>query len=298
MSAIFTQTTQYKFWSLLPSLTTGNEGDRNLAQRLELIQIKRNATEDRLLSLSPTLLTSSEIATYHCFMEFRIQELVNKAFNLSPNIIAVAISFYKRFYLIQSLSKHDPKFISVMCVFLAMKCENVHMGLQEFASKLRGIEADHLRPLELILLSTLRFHLAVVLPHESILGLVLNFQHFRNSSSQSYNVDDTIIMQKAFDYATKSIQTDLLFVSSPAQIAVACFELTIERLSQKTALSPELLQQYLESCIYSNLQHLEAFKVLIKDMKKLISNVHKPDTALIKDIDNRITTAKSRLASQ
>ena len=145
---------------------------------------------------------------------------------MPTQVKATAVSFFKKFYLVNSVMEYHPKNILYTCVFLAAKSENYFMSIESFCKALPKTEPKDVLDLEFIVLQSLKFTLLVHHPFRPLYGFFLDFQAvLLHPSPLMYDVNiDTIggMYDKAkkwlSDYALLS---DVAFLFSPPQIALA-----------------------------------------------------------------------------
>ncbi|CAG85103.2 DEHA2B03388p [Debaryomyces hansenii CBS767] len=178
-------------------------------------------TSEKLLDL----LTLEEELKYLNFYCENIIKVVN-SFRMPTQVKATAVSFFKKFYLVNSVMEYHPKNILYTCVFLAAKSENYFMSIESFCKALPKTEPKDVLDLEFIVLQSLKFTLLVHHPFRPLYGFFLDFQAvLLHPSPLMYDVNiDTIggMYDKAkkwlSDYALLS---DVAFLFSPPQIALA-----------------------------------------------------------------------------
>ncbi|EPZ34002.1 cyclin-like protein [Rozella allomycis CSF55] len=131
--------------------------------------------------------------------------------------MATTTTFFKRFYLKHSIMDYQPKYITTACLFIAAKSCNVHFGhIDEFTKLIKNISSDIL---EFFVFNELNFHLLVHHPYQPIYGIYLEVQKFMNVKTDILKQ----VYSKACKIANRSLTTDVEFLFSPAQIAIACW---------------------------------------------------------------------------
>lgn len=237
---LYRRSTQYKLWSytsesLQEAKQKINEkGRQHAIEEFDkaLLKLKSGSKEDaekyqdeltseKLLDL----LTLEEELKYLNFYCENIIKVVN-SFRMPTQVKATAVSFFKKFYLVNSVMEYHPKNILYTCVFLAAKSENYFMSIESFCKALPKTEPKDVLDLEFIVLQSLKFTLLVHHPFRPLYGFFLDFQAvLLHPTPLMYDVNiDTIggMYDKAkkwlSDYALLS---DVTFLFSPPQIALA-----------------------------------------------------------------------------
>lgn len=101
-------------------------------------------------------LSAPEENDLRMFFERKILDIC-KIFKFSTYIQTSAILLHKRFYLKNSVMKHDAKHIMVASIFVAMKVGNIRKECKFLTSKVSGIDEARLLECECILLQDVRF---------------------------------------------------------------------------------------------------------------------------------------------
>ncbi|KAK4054194.1 hypothetical protein OIV83_001220 [Microbotryomycetes sp. JL201] len=142
------------------------------------------------------------------------------AFRFSENVQATAMTYLKRFYLRNTCMDYHPKNVMLTCVFLATKTENCPCSIDSFASKVKTPTEDILS-LEFLVSQSLRFEYKVHHAHLAAGGLLLDMQ---TASIPLETLEQAYTQSRAYIRASRL--TDLEFIYTPAQIALASFRLT------------------------------------------------------------------------
>ncbi|CUM49202.1 uncharacterized protein AC631_01169 [Debaryomyces fabryi] len=237
---LYRRSTQYQLWSytsesLREAKQKVNEkGRQHAIEEFEraLVKLKSDSKgdfdkyQDELTSQKLLdLLTPEEELKYLNFYCENIIKVVS-SFRMPTQVKATAVSFFKKFYLVNSVMEYHPKNILYTCVFLAAKSENYFMSIESFCKALPKTEPKDVLDLEFIVLQSLKFTLLVHHPFRPLYGFFLDFQAvLLHPTPLMYDVNvDTIggMYDKAkkwlSDYALLS---DVSFLFSPPQIALA-----------------------------------------------------------------------------
>jgi len=187
---LYRRSTQYQLWSytsesLREAKQKVNEKGREHAiEEFEkaLLKLKSESkgdidkyqdefTSQKLLDL----LTLDEELKYLNFYCENIIKVVS-SFRMPTQVKATAVSFFKKFYLVNSVMEYHPKNILYTCVFLAAKSENYFMSIESFCKALPKTQPNDVLDLEFIVLQSLKFTLLVHHPFRPLYGFFLDFQ--------------------------------------------------------------------------------------------------------------------------
>lgn len=157
----------------------------------------------------------------------------------SSEIVATAIQYLRRFYLLNSAMTYHPKQITVCAMWLALKSCHLYIPLHRFLSQLGNVTAEDVRAPEFLLMQALRFTLDVRHPLRSLRGGVTDIRVHASSISclQSLSTDQvTRRVGKAADKAnnllkTNAQMTDTYFLYTPPQIWLAALFVSDEELA-------------------------------------------------------------------
>lgn len=237
---LYRRSTQYQLWSytsesLREAKQKVNEKGREHAiEEFEkaLLKLKSESkgdidkyqdefTSQKLLDL----LTLDEELKYLNFYCENIIKVVS-SFRMPTQVKATAVSFFKKFYLVNSVMEYHPKNILYTCVFLAAKSENYFMSIESFCKALPKTQPNDVLDLEFIVLQSLKFTLLVHHPFRPLYGFFLDFQAvLLHPTPLMYDVNvDTIggMYDKAKKWLTDyALLSDVAFLFSPPQIALA-----------------------------------------------------------------------------
>lgn len=184
-----------------------------------------------------SLLTLEEESTY---LEFYIQNITTTCnfFKMPTQVRLTAASFFKKFYLVNSVMHYHPKNILYTCIFLAAKSENYFISIESYVKALKGVQTKDILDLEFIVLQSLKFTLLVHHPFRPLYGFFLDFQAILlNPSPIMYDVSaDTIgnLYNNAKEWLNKYYMlSDVAFLFTPPQIALAAMYDCDRRISDR-----------------------------------------------------------------
>ncbi|KAI9358281.1 hypothetical protein DFJ73DRAFT_819374 [Zopfochytrium polystomum] len=156
-------------------------------------------------------------------------------FKFDENVLSATVTFFKRFYLMNTVMDHDPKLILLTCLFLGAKVENSYIPLADFLAKVpKAPAADTILNLEFVVSRGIKFHYLIHHVRWPLHGLFLDMQTYLQSvhtgrlelQASLTKLVDTYA--KAREYAVTSFYTELTFTHTPSQIAMGCFRLAAQ----------------------------------------------------------------------
>lgn len=157
----------------------------------------------------------------------------------SSEIVATAIQYLRRFYLLNSAMTYHPKQITVCAMWLALKSCHLYIPLHRFLSQLGNVTAEDVRAPEFLLMQALRFTLDVRHPLRSLRGGVSDIRvHASEISCLKDLTPDQVSRRvgKAADKAnnllkTNAQMTDTYFLYTPPQIWLAALSVSDKELA-------------------------------------------------------------------
>ncbi|EDK43407.1 hypothetical protein LELG_01585 [Lodderomyces elongisporus NRRL YB-4239] len=237
---LYRRSTQFEMWSFTPdqlahAKITANTKGQNLAsakfqEAYKLAKLQNpQVFQDNALELSEenllNLLSPEEESTY---LDFYIQNITTTCnfFKMPTQVKLTAASFFKKFYIVNSVMEFHPKNVLYTCIFLAAKSENYFISIDSFVKALKGVEKTDILSLEFILLQSLKFTLLVHHPMRPLYGFFLDFQaELLHPDPVMYDVSvDTIgkLYNSAKEWLNKYYMfSDVGFLFAPPHIALA-----------------------------------------------------------------------------
>lgn len=236
---LYRNSTQYGIWSftheeLARAKSNANQlGVKAAKERFQKAYDKAKSDNPDAFAKFPndlneemiSLLNLEEETTY---LEFYIQNITTTCnfFKMPTQVRLTAASFFKKFYLANSVMHYHPKNILYTCIFLAAKSENYFISIESYVKALKGVQTLDILGLEFIVLQSLKFTLLVHHPFRPLHGFFLDFQAvLLHPSPAMYDVSaDTIgnLYNKAKEWLNKYYMfIDVAFLFTPPQIALA-----------------------------------------------------------------------------
>ncbi|KAJ3041846.1 hypothetical protein HDV00_008550 [Rhizophlyctis rosea] len=176
-------------------------------------------------------ITWEEQLDYCRYYETKIADFC-RVFQLDKTVQATAITFFKRFYLINSAIEYDAKLLLMTCVFLSTKVENAFKPLEQFAQKARQWPStEEMLELEFTLSKGIRFDFMIQHPYWAVDGLYLDLQLYIEHEILNKDKSQQIVWMRGLNvayenaklYADAAVRTDLCFTAMPSQVGLACW---------------------------------------------------------------------------
>ncbi|CAN3374045.1 hypothetical protein DIURU_001749 [Diutina rugosa] len=240
---LYRRSSQYRLWSYTPESLA--ERKRHTHERgVRKVNDKFDEAHKRLCEQHPqafadhgpqlsrdalveyfTLQEETSYLTYYCMMILRLSD----SLKMPSQVKATAVSFFRKFYLENSVMEFHPRNVLFTCVFLAAKSENCFMKLEAFVNAARKsnskLTEKDISDLEFTVLSSLKFTLLVHHPFRPLYGFFLDFQQvlIQAANPPVLTVDR---LGALYDRAKRwlsdqALLTDVQFLFTPPQIALA-----------------------------------------------------------------------------
>ena len=223
---LYRRSTQYRYWSFTASkladlrvlankkgLKSTHEKLDNLDPALEETKAVNSNGLDKFPFVTPT--EELQIITYYAR---KCQDLAN-FFRLPSQVRSTAIVYLYKFYLTHSVMAYHPQHIMYTCLFLAAKVENSFIGINNFSKAIPRTTPDSILQYEYLILQSLRFSLRCHHPFMPLYGFYLDIQDLLPKVDLKRL---TRSCDKAREYISESLFTDVFFLFTPPQIALSC----------------------------------------------------------------------------
>lgn len=181
------------------------------------------------------------------FHSRRISALA-KHFNMPSQVRATAISFLRKFYLVNSVMEYHPKLILLTCLFLAAKSENYFISIHTFCKRIPKTTPESILSLEFEILQSLKFTLLTHHPFRPLYGFFFDIQEVLKDDYSSKELGT--IYDEARKLVDETLISDAVYHFTPPQIALACFkqinnELVLKYLKKKfdSETKPETIKE-------------------------------------------------------
>lgn len=282
MADFFTQSTQYKNWTLKSKEELENNRKQLHSKALEKINEYHKANNMKISDPPPTF------EELHRLSHFYVSKIFDycKYFKFPLRLCHTAITFFQRFYSFQhgfSMFEFDPKEILITCIFLATKTEHCYISLSDYLKKLPKIEINTIKKLEFVVCKSLNYQFFVHHALFPLRGIFYDLQRRINKDGKD-EVNKGIgldllqsIHDKALDLInSRVVFSDLFFTHYPSQVGLAVFFIAAKEfynLDMNVLLGENHL---LSSC---------RLDVFIQEIQDVISAHKSPDMNEIKRID-------------
>lgn len=163
------------------------------------------------VSTSPKPLTLEQETALRYGYEKQIWEICG-VLHLPTSVKATATTFFKRFYLYNSVMDQDPELMLLMCIFLATKTEEQWTKIEKLA-ELVSREPSDIISLEVPLLEGMKFSLYVYHPYRPLNG-------FMSEMKAQELAAPADLLPAAHAFIEACLRSDAIFVFSPSVIAL------------------------------------------------------------------------------
>ncbi|KAF7583055.1 Cyclin, N-terminal domain family protein [Clavispora lusitaniae] len=247
---LYRRSTQYQVWSFTASelerkKAAANEKGRAAAvgrfedafKALEAEKPALVASHGAQLRGCIELISLEEEQKYLSFFCGQIVQICTH-FQMPTQVKATAISFFKKFYLVNSAMEYRPRNVLYTIVFLAAKSENHFVSIESFCSKIPNTKPQDILELEFAVLQSLRFTLLVHHPFRPLYGFFLDFQHVLLHPEPVFPSLSVDTIGNLYDTAKKwlndhALLSDASFLFTPPQIALAALYAVDPKLTEK-----------------------------------------------------------------
>ncbi|OBA22952.1 cyclin-like protein [Metschnikowia bicuspidata var. bicuspidata NRRL YB-4993] len=305
---LYRRSSQYQTWSFTSEelyLIKKQTNEKGRATALQLFESSRSSLEaekpevfaahgDKLTSEILELISFDEEQKYlHYFGQQIVQICAH--FKMPTQVKATAISFFRRFYLVNSVMEYRPRNVLYTAVFLAAKLENYFISIETFCSRIPKTKPEDILGLEFIILQALKFTLLVHHAFRPVYGFFLDFQLLLlHPAPVMYDVNVDTIGQ-LYDKAKKwlndhALLSDVSFLFTPPQIALAALydsdkRITDRYLRLKFLHEPPEGKEVGQSSVPPHVK--EHFDLILKTIKRCIK-IAKEETTTSKEESTKI----------
>jgi hypothetical protein len=161
------------------------------------------------------------------------------------------------------------------CVWLATKCENLHLGMNDFAGKIPNTNIEWLGEMEFVLLAALEYQINFFAPAKPLAGLLLDY---KIREMGDFSDEMPVEAGKMLD---RICATDALVLYKPVTLACCALKLACD--------SPNM-DAYLQEKFPSSLEELPL-------IQELLENASRVDSEQVKAIDRRLIQIRKHIIS-
>ncbi|QBM88371.1 cyclin H [Metschnikowia aff. pulcherrima] len=297
---LYRRSSQYQTWSfssaeLHEKKQQANENGRQVAlalfesTRAAMVAEKPEVFAEFGLQLTSSILELISFEEEQRYLHFFGQQIVQICahFKMPTQVKATAISFFRKFYLVNSVMEYRPRNILYTAVFLAAKLENYFISIDTFCLRLPKTKPEDILGLEFIILLALKFSLLVHHAFRPLYGFFLDFQLLLlHPAPAMYDVNvDTIgqLYDRAKTWLNDhALLSDAPFLYTPPQIALAALYDTDKRITERY-----LRLKFLGGEEAKNQADRDRFDLHVRTIKKCIK-IAKQETATSREESTKI----------
>lgn len=237
---LYRRSSQFQLWSFTNEelenvkRTTHEDGRVAAIERFE--EVKKNMASEKPQAFEqfPDELTAEKLLDLITFdeqqkyLQFFAQQIIETCahFRMPTQVKATAVSFFQRFFSLNSPMSYHPKNIVFTCVFLAAKLENYFISIDSFCSLLPKTQKLDILNLEFDVLQSLKFTLLVHHPFRPLYGFFLDLQQALLHPTPVLPDITIDVIGRLYDEAKRWLNDhaligDVSFLFTPPQIALA-----------------------------------------------------------------------------
>jgi cyclin ccl1 len=206
----FTKSTQAREWTFQEN-------------SFRVLKATRQMNWDRIKNLEK-LTVEEEDLLLNVFVRV-FPNVLKQSYNFSDRLWAVAITYFRRFFIKQSIMDYDLKQCFFTCVLIACKAEeerktdNKPFKYMCTRRKENDIDQAAVLALEYVILDELKFHIEVFTPYLSLTGFLIDIQ---TKLSDIVDFEQVKSIQKEAEGLVKiACTTEAILLFPPSQIALA-----------------------------------------------------------------------------
>lgn len=281
---LFRHSSHYRFWSFTPEQLEQKRIQVNAQAVQSIEEDLRNFVADNKTDLNEEEIKTIEMKAVPVTAEEELKlinlyakkvQMIAQRLNLPTEIVATSITFFRRFYLENSVHKFEPKAIVLTTIFLACKSDNYFIGIDSFCEKTRGSKEQILK-YEFPLLESLKFSLLNHHPYRPLHGFFLDIQAVLHGKVDLNYMGH--IYDRCKKRITEALLTDAVYFYSPPQITLSVLMIEDEALTTRYlelkfhGSNPDSSADAEETTSQGNglSISLEKLMSLIKDCRKII----------------------------
>lgn len=172
-----------------------------------------------------------------------------------------------------------PKNVMLTTLFLATKTTNNPISLETYTTHIKSTTASDVLDLEFLVAQSLGFEFSVWHAHRALWGVWLDFQSLPDTP-KDWPQAHRDAYETALGYVRASRFTDVEFIYTPSQIALAAMSLAL----------PEESYKWLKSKYPSS----DTVEVTVNRVKAIIqSSSRPPDVESVREVDRRLRLCKN-----
>lgn len=140
---------------------------------------------------------------------------------MPKSVTGIAVMYFRRFYLNNSLMDYHPRTIMLTCTYLACKVDEFNVTCIQFVGNLQETPAgqewamEQILEYELLLIQQLNFHLVIHTPYRPMEGFLIDLK-----TRYPMLENPEVLRKSADDFLNRVAMTDAGLLASPSQIAL------------------------------------------------------------------------------
>ncbi|XP_045171270.1 cyclin-H-like [Mercenaria mercenaria] len=230
--------------------------------------------------------------------EFILREFCKKFNPTMPKYVqGTALTYFKRFYIHNSIMDYHPRDLMLTCVYLSCKVEEFNVSIGQFVGNLKGDRekfANIILGFELLLMDKLHYHLTVHNPFRPLEGFLIDLKT-RYFKDKPESVER--LRKNAEEFVERSLSTDVCLIYSPSQIALAgvIYSAGEEGISLDNYVTTVLLRNSPTEEIRKMAQQIKRIKSLVKNQDPLQRELIGPVQRKLENCRNQANNPESEV---
>lgn len=242
-------------------------------------------------------INAQEAASMRSYYHTKIRD-ISQALDFSMAVTADAHFFLHKYFTRFSVLEHDLKhvmyfnnilligayrFFRLACVYLATKCQNMHLTMDEFSKNIPNVQAELIVESELVVLQCIDFRPPSFSPVPCLFGFLMDYLQ----TVEGRVADDDIHerAQRALDHLQVALMIEeVVLLHPPSVISLAC---VLEHIDES--------ETYWETRL-GKLDNVTDLYTSIDSIKKLIDDFQDISTEQVKSIDKKIKLARQTIS--
>ncbi|EFO88667.1 hypothetical protein GCK72_006935 [Caenorhabditis remanei] len=199
-----------------------------------------------------------------------------------PSVKWTALSFFKRAFLVWVPSDTSIRMVMMACFYLAMKIDEFYITIEDFVRNMNVGDprqnAERILKLEPELMKCLNYNLTVHCPYRPFEGHLMDMK----TRMLLLNFDLESIRRDSMRFFQHALQTDVLLLYPPSQIALAAINYGLHAQGK----SDEILREFLRKLIGIEEDSWAARDARPEDLEKLEKTVTRVNQ-ILKEVEKQ-----------
>lgn len=196
-------------------------------------------------------------------------------------VMGTACSYFKRFYMNNTVMDHHPKHIMLICVYLSCKVEEFNVSISQFCDNLpRGSDgaSETILNHELLVLQELNFQLTVHNPFRPLEGFLIDLK-----TRYPLLKDPEQLRRGAEEFLHRCMASDAVLLFTPSQISLAAILTSASK--QKMNIDRYVTEALLGGEKSDNLRDIIS---TIKKIKQIVAQVQPINFEEVKKVERKL----------